>query len=137
MKRKADSLRVLIVDDNEAYRVGLSEYVDRQKGLSVVGEAGGGDQAVYLARRLNPDIVLMDISMPGVNGIEAAKDIKEYLPDTKVVFVTVHKEETYRAIGEMIGADGFVTKNFVKEGLKEVIKNIRSQKPGKSRVTVN
>ena len=132
MKRKGRSIKVLLVDDNEAYRSGLSEFLEHQKGIEVVGEAGGGQQAIYLARTLAPDLVLMDISMPGTNGLVAAREIKAFSPHTKIVFVTVHKEETYQALGELLGADGYVSKNLVKEGLTKVLKNIEKSEAEKS-----
>ncbi|MBI4428250.1 MAG: response regulator transcription factor [Ignavibacteriales bacterium] len=120
-------MTVLIVDDNDAYRAGLAEYLGHVRGLELVGEAGGGQQAIYLTRTLQPDLVLMDISMPGTNGVEAAREIKESSSRTKVVFLTIHKEETYRAVGEMLGIDGFVSKDRVKKGLQEVLGKLQKK----------
>ena len=132
MKKKQPPIRIVVVDDSQEYRAGLVEFLQNQGGLEVVGEADGGQQAIYLCYALNPDLVLMDISMPGTSGLVATREIKKQSPRTKVVFVTIHREETYRALGDLIGADGYVCKNSVKEGLKEILKEIEDERAERS-----
>ena len=131
MKREK-RIRVLVVDDSQPYRQGLMEFLQHEESLEVVGEAEGGQEAIYLFTTLNPDVVLMDISMPGTNGLLAAREIKKQSPRTKIVFITIHQEESYRVLGDLIGADGYVCKNSVKEHLKEILNHIRDERMEKA-----
>ena len=81
------SIATLVVDDNDAYRAGLIEYLHTQAGVDIVGEAEDGSEAILLTQELDPDLVLMDISMPGIGGLEATRVIKEQHAKVKVVLV--------------------------------------------------
>ena len=82
-------IRILLADDHKLIRAGLRLVVDQQPDLSVVGEADDGRQAVELAKSLNPDVVVMDIGMPNLNGIEAARQIRQIRPDAAVVMLSI------------------------------------------------
>jgi DNA-binding NarL/FixJ family response regulator len=105
------SIRILIVDDHPVTREGLHAALDIEEGVEVVGEAGSGEQAIENAGELRPDVVFMDVRMPGMGGIEAARAIREASPDTKVILVTV--DESRASISEAIqaGVSGYLLKD--------------------------
>jgi DNA-binding NarL/FixJ family response regulator len=119
-----EDLRILIVDDNDGFRSELSQYMEHQPGIEVVGQGRNGQEAIILALALHPDIILMDISMPGIGGLEAARRIKEQSPASKIIFVTIHDEKTYHTLASMIGVDGFVCKNNLKKDLPSILKKL-------------
>jgi DNA-binding NarL/FixJ family response regulator len=104
-------INVLIVDDHPVTREGLHAALDIEDGVVVVGEASSGEEAVEQAGQLKPDVVFMDVRMPGMSGIEAAKAIREASPDTKVILVTV--DESRASIAEAIqaGVSGYLLKD--------------------------
>jgi DNA-binding NarL/FixJ family response regulator len=102
---------VLIVDDNPMFREQTREWLSREHDLEVVGSAGSAAEAIALVERLRPAVVLMDIAMPGLSGIEATRRLKR-LPDPPAVLVlTLHDEPAYRAAALAAGADGFLGKD--------------------------
>jgi DNA-binding NarL/FixJ family response regulator len=104
-------VRVLLVDDHPVVRMGIRFVLEQEGQLFVIGEASGGREAVYLANDLRPDIVLMDINLPDITGLEATKRIKESNPDTKVLVVSLYSEPEY-IIGMLeAGADGYLVKH--------------------------
>jgi len=115
-------LRVLVVDDHRLVREGLISLLRLNPEIEVVGEASGGDEAVGKARSLKPDVVLMDISMPGMNGITATRLIKKDLPETKVIMLTMLDQEGYVYEAVKAGATGYLLKNT---GLEELVKAIK------------
>jgi two-component system, NarL family, nitrate/nitrite response regulator NarL len=120
-EQEMGSLRILIADDHEGFREEVTQYLRYQKGVEIVGSAGNGMDAVFQARSLHPDLVLMDISMPVMSGLEAAREIKEFSPDIKVVFVTIHEEGTYQSLAKVLGVDGFICKTDLKRELPKVL----------------
>lgn len=116
-------IRILLADDHSVVRSGLRSIFKTNKDFSVVGEAANGLDALRLASRLKPDVVILDISMPKMNGIEAARAIKEKLPETKILILTVQEKEEY--VYEMIraGANGYVLKDAEK---REIFKAVRT-----------
>ena len=101
---------LLIADDDAGFRGSIRRVLERDPDTTVIGEAADGEEAVRLAKMLHPKIVLMDITMPQMNGLEALRLTKQALPDTKIIVVTIHDEEPYRAVAMAGGADGFVLK---------------------------
>ncbi len=104
-------LRILIADDHEVVRSGISGMLNRQEGWTVCAEATNGREAVRLAEKLQPDVVVMDIAMPELNGIDATRQIRKALPNVKILVFTMHDAE--RLVQEVFqaGADGYVLKS--------------------------
>lgn len=117
MWRRPIPLRVLIADDHGVLRAGLRALLKTEKSLQVVDEAADGDTALRLASRLRPDIVLLDLSMPGPGGIEVTRKLKEMLPATHVLILTVHEDETLMREALDAGASGYIIKRAVESEL--------------------
>lgn len=103
-------IRILLADDHAVLRAGLRALLNAQRDLEVVGEAADGAEAVRLAQALHPDVVVMDIGMPGVNGIDATARIKRELPTTKVLILSMHDDRGYLRQVLRAGASGYVLK---------------------------
>ncbi|GMQ86005.1 MAG: response regulator transcription factor [Acidimicrobiia bacterium] len=103
--------RVLVVDDHTLVRRGTREILERRTEIRVVGEAADGDEAVSLTDRLRPDVVLMDIGMPGLSGVEATREIKARWPDIEVLVLTVHDDDQYLFEAIRAGASGYLLKD--------------------------
>ncbi len=114
-------LRVLIADDHGVLRAGLRALLKTEEDLQVVDEAADGDTALRLASRLRPDIVLLDLSMPGPGGIEVTRKLKEMLPATRVLILTVHEDETLLREALNAGASGYIIKRAVESELINAI----------------
>jgi two-component system response regulator NreC len=112
-----DAIRILIADDHAVVRTGLRALLDRAPDMQTVGEASDGEEALRLASELHPDVVLLDISMPGSGGIETTKRLKETWPDIHVLILTVHKDEKLLQEAIKAGAAGYVTKNALEPEL--------------------
>ncbi len=115
-------IRVLVVDDHAILRDGIRSLLESQEDIVVVGEAGDGSEAIELVGELLPDLVLMDISMPKTNGLEATKKIKECFPQVKVLILTQHDNREYIAPALGAGASGYVLK---RSGRREMLNAIR------------
>ena len=122
-----DRIKLLVADDHAVLRAGLKLLLNSEPDMKVIGEATTGIEAVRLSKELAPDVVLLDISMPGLNGQAALKIIKEECPDIKVLVVSMHEDESY--VREMLkaGADGYVPK---KAADVELLAAIRSTYKG-------
>lgn len=120
------TLRVLVADDYEVFRGYLITYLLEHQGYDVIGEAKDGREAVTLTQILHPDVILLDINMPKVGGIEAAKLIKQHSPSTKIVFVTIHDEEIYHVITKQLDVAGFICKATLKQDMMRVLNKIRT-----------
>ena len=103
-------LRVLLVDDHPVVRLGIRSLLNSQTDITVVGEASSGEEALRKARQLKPDLVLMDIAMPGMSGIEATRLIKKELPHVHVLILTMHDDEEFFFPVLRAGASGYVLK---------------------------
>jgi len=105
------SHRILLVDDHQMFREGLKALLQSETNFSIAGEAEDGLQAVELCRELAPDVVVMDISMPGINGVEAARRIHEESPDVKIIILSMYTEKRFILGALKAGATGIVAKN--------------------------
>lgn len=105
-----DEIKVVIADDHTIVRSGLEMLLSSESDITVIGEAVDGESAIRLCQELNPDVVLMDIGMPGINGIEATKQIKSETPETNVLVLTMHRSEEYFFQMLDAGASGYVLK---------------------------
>jgi len=117
-----EGTRILLVDDHAMFRAGIKALLEAEGRLQVVGEASSGDEAVDRVRELKPDVVVMDLSMPGSNGLEATRRIAALELDTKVLVLTVHAEEEYLVPVVEAGASGYLTKTSADNDLIEAIK---------------
>jgi len=120
---------VLIADDHPLVREGLRHVLELDPGLKVVGEVGDGQGAINLTRALRPDVILMDIKMPGTDGIEASRVIRREFPETKIIFLTVSDEN--EEIMEVVrsGASGYLLKDVEPAELIRAIYNVMEGKP--------
>jgi DNA-binding NarL/FixJ family response regulator len=119
-----DIIRVAIVDDQRLFTKGLSGLVDMLPGVQVVGMAYDGEEAVALCREEEPDVVLMDISMPKMDGISATREIKDLLPRTAVIILTGHEEDEHVFEGIKAGAQGYLLKDSELEDLSRAIRTV-------------
>jgi DNA-binding NarL/FixJ family response regulator len=117
---------ILIADDNPRLRAMIRTISTQEPDLQVVGEAEDGAEAIRLAHLLQPDIVLMDLVMPRVNGLEALRLIKMERPETKVIIITMHSEDAYRRTAEANGTDAFLLKKTLMTALLPAIQSVRS-----------
>jgi two-component system, NarL family, invasion response regulator UvrY len=120
-RRGEDTLRVLVVDDHPAFRRALTSALKMVKGIEVAGEAGGGREATDRARVDEPDLVLMDLSMPDFDGIEAMRRIHEDRPDLPVVILTAHADPGVEKEAREAGASGFLAKGTALEDIVIVL----------------
>ncbi len=115
-------IRLLLVDDHQIVRAGLRMLFSAEEDMVIVGEAGSGAEALVAVQNLRPDVVIMDVAMPGMNGIEATRRIKEASPDTLILALTMHEDERY--FFEMInaGASGYIPKRAAPDDLISAIR---------------
>jgi DNA-binding NarL/FixJ family response regulator len=121
---RAEPVRVVIADDHAVVREGLRALVDAQPGLRVVGEAGDGQQAWQCARALGPDVLLLDLSMPGVGGAEAAERVARDCPGVRVLVLTMHEERGYVTRLLRLGVAGYVLKRTASAELVRAIRTV-------------
>ncbi len=117
----ASPVTILIVDDHEVVRNGIRAYLDTLKEFQVVGEAASGEEAIKLVQELIPDVVLMDLIMPGMDGIETTREVKKISPRTQVVVLTSYHEDEHIFPALKAGAISYVLKDMKMEKLAETI----------------
>ncbi|MBI4573994.1 MAG: response regulator transcription factor [candidate division NC10 bacterium] len=117
-------IRVLLVDDHALFRKGIASILAAERGFEVVGEAGDGLKAVERAKELMPDVILMDIFMPGANGLEATRRIKEGLPYVKIVMLTVSEEDQNLFEAIKSGAQGYLLKKIEPQELFAMLRGV-------------
>lgn len=115
-------IRVLVADDQQLVREGLRVLLDLAPGIRVVGEAGDGAEAVERARQLRPDVVLMDVRMPKLDGVAATRRVREMCPDVQVIILTTFDDDEYVFDGLRAGAAGYLLKDVPSEQLAEAIR---------------
>jgi two-component system, NarL family, response regulator LiaR len=118
----ADAIRIVLVDDHAMVRMGLKAYFATLSDIQVVGEAGGGEEAVRLAAELAPDVMLMDLIMPGMDGVEATRQVKKISPHTQVIVVTSYHEDEHIFPAIRAGALSYVLKDIDPDDLAEAIR---------------
>lgn len=123
------AMRVLLADDHTLFRQGLKVLFESEKTFEVVGEAADGFQAVELAEELNPDLVIMDISMPGLGGLEATTHIREHHPEAKVIILSRHSDNAYVDQALRAGALGYIHKDAVYDELKLALDAAKKHMP--------
>ncbi len=123
-KEEMQEISVIIVDDHHVMREALSNLLSMEQGIYVVGEAKDGHEAIKMTKYLNPDVVIMDITMPILNGEDALRIIKRSMPETKVLILTMHnsKQSVYRVL--KAGASGYLLKDATSEELIEAIMTV-------------
>jgi len=120
-------IRTLVVDDNADFRQRVKEFLASEPEIEVVGEAADGQEAILKARELQPDLVLMDVRMPGINGISATRQLKEEMPEVKVIMLSLFDIDEYRKAALDSGASGYVVKkNLVQELIPAIRGALRS-----------
>ena len=115
-------LRLLLVDDHPIVRTGLRMLFQSEPDMQVVGEAGGGGEAIVAVQKLHPDVVIMDVAMPGMTGIEATRQIKANSPETAVLALTMHEDEQYFFAMLNAGASGYIPKRAAPDDLVAAIR---------------
>jgi DNA-binding NarL/FixJ family response regulator len=119
-----NKIRVLIVDDHSLLRQGLSQLLSLETDIDVIGTAQDGEEAISKCQELKPDVVLMDINMPKVNGIQALRRIKDIGFKAKVIMLTIHDDREYLYETMNLGAEGYVLKDTDSESLVEAIRSV-------------
>ncbi|MFQ5875342.1 MAG: response regulator transcription factor, partial [Dehalococcoidia bacterium] len=117
-------IQVLVVDDHPVVREGLRAMLRSEPGIEVVGEASSGEEAVELCRQLKPDVVLVDIRMPGMSGIEVTQRIKSVQPSSAVIVLTMYDSEMYVVEAIRAGAAGYLVKDSSRELLSHAINSV-------------
>lgn len=117
-----DTIRVVLVDDHAIVRTGLRMLFQTEPDIAIVGEADGGEAAIAAVTALKPDVVVMDIAMPGMSGIEATRRIKAVSPETAVLALTMHEEEPYFFQMLEAGASGYVPKRAAADDLVSAVR---------------
>ena len=120
-------IRTLVVDDNVGFRRRLKEFLGSEPDIEVVGEAADGEQAILKARELQPNVVLMDLRMPGTSGLDATHQLKNEMPEIKVIMLSRFDVEEYREAAIARGASGYVVKQSLIEELLPAIRRIASE----------
>jgi two-component system, NarL family, response regulator DegU len=121
-------VKVMIVDDHNLVREGLKAVFAQGDEIDVVGEAGSGEEAIEMVEKVKPDVILMDISMPGINGIQATKQIRDKHPDAKIVILTMLDQEGYVYEAIKAGATGYMLKSTSSDELVNAIQTVNDGK---------
>ncbi len=124
--------RIVLVDDHVIVRQAIKEIIEKNDKLAVVGEASDGLELFGLLGQLVPELVILDISLPKIRGLEAAKKVKELYPQVKILILTVHNERDYLERAMSIGVDGYMLKD---EGEQELFAAIQAIRQGKTYIS--
>ncbi len=126
MNRTGDKIRLILADDHAVVREGTRQLLERYPDLKVVGEAADGEQAVKLAKQLQPDLVVMDVRMPRLSGVEATRRIKAECPEVGVLVLTAHDDDEYVFALLEAGANGYLLKTAETEELVKAIRDVHA-----------
>jgi len=119
-----EKIKIMLVDDHDVVRTGLKTFIQTQEGLDVVAEANSGESALQVLSETTPDLVVMDITMPEMDGLEATRRMKALYPQCKILALTVHEDKQYFFEMLAAGADGYITKQVAAEELVEAIRAV-------------
>ncbi len=122
-----NNLRILVADDNDNFRTGFVEYINNQDCLRVIGEAKDGLEAIALTNNLRPDIIMIDVSMPKMDGITSAGIIKRQNPETNIVVVTIHEEQIFKELSKLLPADGYICKSSISNDLPKILRKLKNK----------
>ncbi len=114
-------LRILVADDLEYMRKLIAQFLSKDSGVSIIGEASDGDEALRLAHEHKPDIILLDMNMPNTNGVEVAKKIRTSLPDIRIYFISAYDVEDFKNLINNSPANGFIQKASLKVELQQMV----------------
>jgi len=120
------NIRILLVDDHDIVRTGLKSFLESQGGFTVVAEASEGAEAIEKALETRPDVIVMDITMPGMDGMEATRTLNLRCPDSRILALTVHEDKQYFFEMMKAGATGYLTKQAVAEELVSAIEAVKA-----------
>ena len=142
MKTALKKIRILIADDHQVVRRGLRSMLETSQGFAVVGECADGEQVLQQVEKSQPDVVMLDISMPKLNGVEVVRILKRQYPEIRVLMLTVHETEDYVYQVVRAGADGYVLKTADKKELWTAVKSVVAEggrffSPGVSNIIVS
>ncbi|MFC2027836.1 response regulator transcription factor [Chloroflexota bacterium] len=124
-----ENIRILIADDHPVFRDGIRKLLDEQEGIEVIGQASDGEEAVKLALQLEPDLIIMDIMMPKLSGIDATKEIKTAFPGTAILLLSGYDNEPNVLAALRAGAAGFLSKGARSSEILHAVKSIRMGEP--------
>lgn len=124
-----DKIRVAIADDHAMVRQGLKQILELEDDIVVVAQASNGEDAVKIAKENHPDVILMDINMPGINGLQAIKEIKEEEISCGIIVLTIHEDREYLFKTLQLGAQGYVLKDADPAVLVEAIRSVHQGQP--------
>lgn len=125
---KNENITTMIVDDHELIREGIKQLLELEEEIDVVAQAGDGEEAITMAMEYMPDIILLDINMPKMNGIDVLRRLKDLGVKSKIIMLTIHKDREYLLETMKIGANGYVLKDSDAEGLVRAIRDVKSGK---------
>ena len=127
-----NEITVLLVDDHQLVRKGFRRILEDDPDLRVVGEAGSGVEAIQMAERFTPRVIVMDMSMPGLDGVQATKEVLRRLPATAILILSMYAEESYIRNAFEAGAKGYLLKNAIEVDLTAAVKTVAGGKQYKS-----
>jgi two-component system nitrate/nitrite response regulator NarL len=125
-KQPTKKIRLLLVDDHPIVREGIKSALSTKKNILIVGEASTGEEAMVKARRLAPDVILMDINMPGMSGLEASRRLRKSVPESKILALTMHENREYILEMSQLGARGYVFKDSSPSELHRAIEAVQA-----------
>jgi two-component system, NarL family, response regulator DegU len=125
----SNKIKILIIDDHSIVKDGLSEIISKEEDITVVGTGANGEQAIELVKKLKPNVVLLDIDMPVMDGVKAARIIKDEFPETEIIMLSMYDDDKNIFEAIKAGATGYILKNIPRE---ELIKSIRIAYTGES-----
>jgi DNA-binding NarL/FixJ family response regulator len=135
------SIKIVLVDDHQILRSGLRAALEKYQNMKVIGEASDGRSAVKLLQKIKPDVVIMDVTMPGLNGIEATRQVIAQSPNTKVIALSMHSDENFVAGMFEAGASGYLLKDCSLDEMETAIRSVTSNhvylSPVISRMVIN